>query len=129
VSGSEFMRSVLWANAIVLALTLPVAWLLAGWPAVTAAFVGGALGFLNIFGIGWLVRRLMNGPMPTSKVVYALALGAKFILLATSVFIAIRVLNLHALGFILGFSSMVLALGIGAFQYATYPISAPKEEV
>ena len=123
------MRSVLWANAVVLVLSLPIAWFLAGWPAVTAAFVGGLLGFVNIYGIGWLVRRLMNGPMASSKPAYALALGAKFLLLASAVFVAIRVLDLHALGFILGFSSMVLALGIGAFLYATAPTSVPKEEV
>ena len=118
MTGDQFIRFVVAVNVGVAVLAAGVAWLLGSTALGIGAASGGALGVANFYLVAWLVRRMIR-PATGWKGIYGVMLAGKFFLLLVILWLAINVLGLDPVGFVLGYSAMVVALLIGGFAYAT----------
>lgn len=118
MTGTGFVRTVVTANVVIVAMLLPVTWYFGSASLAAGTAAGGVLGLVNFVAIAWLLKRLMGGPTSKSKAVYGLLLGGKFLVLVTAILVMARVFGLDTLGVAIGYSGMVLALLAGGFRYA-----------
>ncbi len=85
-----------------------------------AVFAGAALSGVNFASLIWLLQRILaessasSGP---SKVVCALLLGMKFVILLGAIWLLVAVADVHLLGLALGFGTLFLAIAaVGVHQ-------------
>lgn len=119
-SKGTFVRTALITNVILVLLVAPLAWWVGQLPTMLGALVGGLVGILNLFAMSWLLTRMVDGAASTgSKPLYGAMLGGKFLAIVVVIFVAVVVLDLDALGFLMGLSTMVISLFVGGFVHAT----------
>lgn len=115
------MKTDIFSRALVFQLLLSVVTLLIVWPTMgfdtgVACVAGAAVSAADLWAIATLVRRLSKGKL-RSRIFYTVALAAKLPLLILAVYLLVVVLKLEAVGLLIGFSTMVLAILYAGFRY------------
>ncbi len=108
-----FKKSVLVVDAVLLMASCLVAWSIWSTDGLVAALVGNALGLANIMIMAWLMGRLASrgdGGRAVYGGLIALKLGGMLGLVA----LLLWVFQLHAPGFLVGFSALMLALVVAS---------------
>jgi F0F1-type ATP synthase assembly protein I len=80
-----------------------------GWDTALAVAVAGAISSLDLWAMGWAVTRLASA-RTHSRLFYTMVLGLKFPVLILVVYLLVVVLALNAVGLIVGFSTLVVAI-------------------
>ncbi|HIA04265.1 MAG TPA: hypothetical protein EYN06_08450 [Myxococcales bacterium] len=121
MSNSAFVRLQVRINVIALLVALPIAWWVGGEAVTVATLAGGLLGMGNFVVGAWLIQRVILGPAAQSKALFGVMLAGKFGVLVLLAFVAIYILELDAVGFALGLSTMVVALFVAGFLFSSSP--------
>ena len=109
--ASEFQKRIVSVSLFALAAFVPAAWLISGLDGVIGTVGGAVLGLGNVLAMVWLVKRLIFGRGGAgSKGILGTLLALKMAFLVGVAWLGIRVLELDVLGFMLGFSAVVLGL-------------------
>ena len=83
-------------------------------PAVGAA-AGATVAVLNFMGLRWLVMRLIDGPKRGQSAT-AVLLSLKMALVMAVIFFLLARLDLHPIGFAVGFSALFIGFAMGGNQ-------------
>ena len=92
---------------------------------ISGVFIGAAVGWLNLVAVRTLAARMVR-----ANAIKGLVLGAfllKFSVLAALVAVAILVLGVDAIGFLVGFFTMVLAVMVVPAVIGSRTVSGDKE--
>ncbi len=109
--ANDFAKRVVSVSLFALAAFVPAAWWISGLEGVIGSVGGAGLGLANVVAMVWLVKRLVFGNGGArSKGLLSTLLMMKMALLVGVAWLGIRVLELDVLGFVLGFSAVVLGL-------------------
>lgn len=98
--------------------------LLGGWPVALGSIGGVVLALLNWQGIRWVARKIATGSTQKRSMVMAL-LTLKMGVLGVTVWLALRVLALDAVGLCAGLSALVVGLFVATL---TAHAAAPAGE-
>ncbi len=115
MTSAGFIRWTLWLDGTLFGLALLLAFVLSGAPnSIAGVVVGGVLGTANLAGLGILARRLIGRDGPRWP--YGLALGLKFVLLVSLVYLAVQYVPMDVVWFVVGLSVSGLAILGGALN-------------
>ena len=119
--GTDLLRAVRWAYWVLLVVTTVAASLLVENRAVMAGIItGGFVGLLNFEGLRWLGSRILDAPS-RSRTFYAMLFLAKMILVFGAVWWLLSGLPVDSLGFLVGFSLLLPAIGLIGLRHALAP--------
>lgn len=117
VTAAAFLKRTLWLDGALFGLAIILAVALSGSAeSVVGVLAGGVLGMANLAGLGFLGRRLV-GPLGP-RWPYGFALGLKFVLLVTLVYLVVRYVPMDVVWFVVGLSVSGLAILGGAMHLA-----------
>ena len=106
----RFLLRVEMTNLLLGVVVIVVALAWAGWNAMSAGVVTGAVvAAVNWRAVVWLAAKLMAGGTRPQKV-YAMIAGSKLVLLSLTVWLALALLPISPFGFLLGVSTLIPAI-------------------
>ena len=117
MSQGAFIRLVVGINLVILLAVIPLVRSLGGSDMAVGAGAGGLVGVANFVAVAWLIGQLLTGSESTRSV-YGLLLAVKFAMILGVVAVLVRGFNIHGMGLVVGYSTMLLALLAGAARYA-----------
>jgi hypothetical protein len=125
----RFLAGVERTNLALVLLALVATHLVAGFGQVfSGVLAGGLLGLVNWRVVVWLAGRFM-GAAKRSHGFYAVVAGAKLVLLMPIIWLMLTYLPIDALGFLLGISSLMVAIFLYSFWSTLAPVKSEEQEV
>ncbi len=110
-------------QALLLALVVPVTWLL--WPkGALAALLGGLFSTANFLALKALVRKTFSNDK--AKLAYTVLLGFKMVLALGVMTVLLVGLKLHPAGFALGLATMLVGFGAALVHVLNRPQTAGR---
>lgn len=120
----RMFRSTLLIQAILALLVTAASWLVSGSALGLSVLVSSLLAIADLALLAWIVRKLFDG-QKRHRVAISILLGLKFPALIGAVYLMLNVWGLSALGAILGFSTLVVAV---LYASVVYGLQAGKEQ-
>ena len=119
--GTELLGAVRWTYwALLVVTTVAASLLLENREVMAGIITGGLVGLLNFEGLRWLGSRILDAPA-RSRTFYAMLFLAKMTLVFGAVWWFLSRLPIDSLGFLVGFSLLLPAIGIIGLRHALAP--------